>query len=86
MPKRKKTHAVPQVQEVIEAFKDQIIQELGLGKPPGDYWGDIPSSQCGLIGGMMVRRMIEAAERSLMEQGTAAVQAGFRQELTRGQQ
>ncbi|HHY47629.1 MAG TPA: alpha/beta-type small acid-soluble spore protein [Firmicutes bacterium] len=84
MPRRKKAHAVPQVEQAIETFKDKIIQDLGLSKPPGDYWGGIPSSQCGLIGGMMVKRMIEAAERSLVEQGIAAAQAGFRQELMRG--
>ena len=42
------------------------------------YWGDLPSAQCGAVGGQMVRRMIEAAQRSLVEGTMAGVKAGSR--------
>ena len=37
----------------------------------------MPTRDTGAVGGHMVRRMIEAAERSLIEQSAANVRAGF---------
>jgi len=39
---------------------------------------------CGAVGGHMVKRMIEAAERSLSEQALATVQSGFKAGLQTG--
>ena len=44
----------------------------------GDYWGHMTARDCGAVGGHMVKRMIEAAERTLSQQAVANVQAGFR--------
>lgn len=55
---------VPQARQVLDQFKNEIANELGIN-PPGGYFGDIPSRQCGAIGGHMVRRMIQFAEQNL---------------------
>lgn len=72
---------VPQARQALDRFKYEVAQELGIQVPEHGYWGDIPSRLNGAIGGNMVRRMIAAAEQSLIEQATAGVQAGFRQAL-----
>ncbi|MDI6638592.1 MAG: alpha/beta-type small acid-soluble spore protein, partial [Bacillota bacterium] len=60
-------------------FKYEIANELNLPSNiiNSGYWGSLPSAQCGAVGGHMVRRMIEAAERSLVEGTVAGVKAGF---------
>lgn len=72
---------VPQARQALDRFKYEVAQELGIQVPEHGYWGDIPSRLNGAIGGNMVRRMIAAAEQSLIEQATAGVQTGFRQAL-----
>ncbi|MGI6663729.1 MAG: small, acid-soluble spore protein, alpha/beta type [Bacillota bacterium] len=57
---------VPQARAALDAFRNEIANELGI-QPPGGYWGDIPSRTCGAVGGHMVRRMIELAEQSLAQ-------------------
>lgn len=49
----------------LDEFKYEVARELGINIPEDNYWGDIPSAQCGAVGGHMVRRMIEMAEESL---------------------
>jgi small acid-soluble spore protein A (major alpha-type SASP) len=49
----------------LDEFKYEVARELGINIPDDNYWGDIPSAQCGAVGGHMVRRMIEMAEESL---------------------
>lgn len=77
---------VPQARRALDQFKYEVAQELGIQVPQHGYWGDIPSRLNGAIGGNMVRRMIAAAEQSLIEQAAAGVQAGFRQALNTQQQ
>lgn len=72
---------VPQARQALDQFKYEVAQELGIQVPEHGYWGDIPSRLNGAVGGNMVRRMIAAAEQSLIEQATAGVQSGFRQAL-----
>jgi small acid-soluble spore protein A (major alpha-type SASP) len=52
-------------EQQLNRFKYEIASELGLNVPQDGYWGDLPARQCGAVGGHMVRRMIEMAERSL---------------------
>ncbi|MCL8209168.1 MAG: alpha/beta-type small acid-soluble spore protein [Actinomycetia bacterium] len=52
-------------ERALDQFKYEIAQELGLDSATDGYWGDIPSRQCGAVGGHMVRKMIEMAEREL---------------------
>lgn len=72
----------------LDKFKYEIANELNidLSKVQGGYWGHMATRDTGAIGGNMVRRMIEAAERTLAEQTVADVHAGFQAELNRQEQ
>ncbi|MGI6559521.1 MAG: small, acid-soluble spore protein, alpha/beta type [Limnochordia bacterium] len=73
---------IPQASSALEQFKYEVANELGIDQSwKTGYWGDIPARQCGAVGGHMVRRMIAAAEQSLIQQATASVQSGFRQSV-----
>jgi len=52
-------------ERALDQFKYEIANELGLQGAQDGYWGDIPSRQCGAVGGHMVRKMIEMAEQQL---------------------
>ncbi len=71
----------------LDRFKYEIANELNidLSKVQGGYWGYMPTRETGAIGGNMVRRMIEAAERTLAEQTFADVKAGFQAGLSNAQ-
>lgn len=71
-------------QNALDKFKYEIANELNIdtSKIQGGYWGYMITRDTGAIGGNMVRRMIEAAERSLAEQTVADVKAGFQNALT----
>ncbi|MDR1569982.1 MAG: alpha/beta-type small acid-soluble spore protein [Oscillospiraceae bacterium] len=45
-------------------MKHEIASELGINLKQG-YNGDLSSRQAGYIGGYMVKRLIEQAERSI---------------------
>ena len=68
----------------MDKFKYEIANELNIdtSKIQGGYWGYMMSRDTGAIGGNMVRRMIEAAERSLAEQTLADVKTGFQAGLS----
>ncbi len=55
---------VPEAREALNNMKHEIASELGINLKQG-YNGDLPSRQAGYIGGYMVKRMIEQAERSM---------------------
>ena len=76
---------VQQAAQGLESFKWEVANELGVQIPQDGYMGDIPSRVNGAIGGHMVRRMIAAAEQSLISQASANVSAGFKSGLTGGQ-
>lgn len=75
---------VPNAWQGIEKFKWEVASELGVQAPADGYMGDIPSRVNGAIGGHMVRRMIAAAEQSLISQAASNVSAGFRSALGAG--
>lgn len=81
---RRNRPVVPGALSALDRFKYEIANELNLPSSIIDsgYWGDLPSAQCGAVGGHMVRRMIEAAERSLVEGTVAGVRAGFQASLS----
>lgn len=71
-------------QEIAQTSNDpqaQLLQQYISGQT-GGYGGDIPSRVWGAVGGHMVRRMIAAAEQSLINQVQTGVQQGFQQALT----
>lgn len=70
---------VPNANPALDRFKYEIARELKLPDEifTSRYWGNVPSAQCGAVGGHMVKRMIEAAEQSLIEGAVASVRTGF---------
>lgn len=76
---KRNTPLVLEAHSALDKFKYEIANELNIdtSKIQGGYWGYMMSRDTGAIGGNMVRRMIEAAERSLAEQTVADVKAGF---------
>ncbi|HBE77628.1 MAG TPA: hypothetical protein DDW65_07555 [Firmicutes bacterium] len=75
---------VKQASAALDKFKYEIANELNVdtSKVQGGYWGYMITRDTGAIGGNMVRRMIEAAEKSLAEQTVADVKAGFQAGLS----
>ena len=55
---------VPQAREAMDQFKMEAAQEVGVNLKKG-YNGDLTSREAGSVGGQMVKKMIEAYERSL---------------------
>ena len=55
---------VPEARAALENMKYEIDGELGINLKQG-YNGDLPSRQAGYIGGYMVKRLIEQAERQM---------------------
>ncbi|TCL58294.1 small acid-soluble spore protein alpha/beta type [Hydrogenispora ethanolica] len=80
------SYLVQAASPALDRFKYEIANELNidLSKVQGGYWGYVASRETGAIGGNMVRRMIEAAERTLAEQTYADVKAGFQAGLSAG--
>ncbi len=76
---RRNNILVKQASAALDKFKYEIANELNVdtSKVQGGYWGYMMTRDTGAIGGNMVRRMIEAAEKSLAEQTIADVKAGF---------
>ncbi len=60
--------AVPEARQALDNMKYEIAGELGINLKKG-YNGDLPSRQAGYIGGYMVKRLIENAEKSMANQG-----------------
>ena len=58
----------PQARAALDSMKYEIAKELGINFKQG-YNGDLPSRQAGSIGGYMVKRLIEQAERQMASQG-----------------
>lgn len=55
---------VPEARGALDNMKFEIANELGINLKQG-YNGDLPSRQAGYIGGYMVKRMIEQAEKQM---------------------
>ena len=55
---------VPQAKGALDNMKYEIARELGVNLKQG-YNGDLTSREAGYVGGYMVKRLIEQAERSM---------------------
>ena len=55
---------VPEAREGLNNFKMEAAKEVGVNLKNG-YNGDLTSREAGSIGGQMVKKMVEAYERSL---------------------
>lgn len=64
-----RTQLVPEVHSILDNMKYEIAEELNLGVHQGseDYWGDVTSSNCGKVGGQMVKRLVAMAENELIK-------------------
>ncbi len=55
---------VPQARDALDSMKYEIARELGINLKQG-YNGDLSSRENGYVGGYMVKRLIEQAERQM---------------------
>lgn len=82
---------VPQARQALEQLKNEVSSEIASGPDPqaqalqswyqSGYGGEVPSRVWGAVGGNMVRRMIAAAEQSLIQGAAQQAQTAFRQAL-----
>ncbi|MCL2407951.1 MAG: alpha/beta-type small acid-soluble spore protein [Defluviitaleaceae bacterium] len=56
--------SVPGARAALDSFKYEVANEIGVPLKQG-YNGDLTSAQNGSVGGYMVKKMIEAQERSM---------------------
>ena len=56
---------VPEAREALNRFKYEVASEVGVNLKDG-YNGDIASKDAGKIGGQMIRKLIETAERQMI--------------------
>ncbi|HAV20646.1 MAG: alpha/beta-type small acid-soluble spore protein [Bacillota bacterium] len=83
MPARKKRPAKAKAKRPLDSLKYEVARELNLPKEvfeKGD-WGNLSSRECGAVGGQMVKKMIEAARKTLAAEVAAQALEGFRQGL-----
>jgi len=55
---------VPEARQALDNMKFEIASQLGVNLKQG-YNGDLTAKEAGYIGGYMVKRLIEQAERQL---------------------
>lgn len=58
---------IPEAKEALERFKFEVANELGVPLKKG-YNGDLTSYQNGSVGGYMVKKMIQEAEKRMAGQ------------------
>ena len=56
---------IPEAREAMDKFKMEAANEVGVNLKQG-YNGHLTSREAGSVGGQMVKKMIEAYERSMM--------------------
>ena len=56
---------VPEAMDSLEKFKYEVASEVGVNLKNGYNW-DISAKDAGKIGGNMVRKLIEQAEKSMI--------------------
>ncbi|MGQ9779410.1 MAG: alpha/beta-type small acid-soluble spore protein [Bacillota bacterium] len=80
MPSSKKRSddlVLVRTRQALRRLRDEVARELAIdpAKIQDGYWGNLSAREAGAIGGRMVKRMIEAAERSL----AAEIEGGGRE-------
>ena len=55
---------IPEAREALNKFKYEVASEVGVTLKDG-YNGDLSSRDAGRIGGNMVRKLVETAERQM---------------------
>ena len=59
---------IPEARAALDKFKMEAANEVGVTLKQG-YNGDITSKQAGSVGGQMVKKMVEAYENSIKNNG-----------------
>ena len=62
--KNSNRHVVPEAKESLNNFKYEVASEVGVSLKEGNN-GDLSSREAGKIGGNMVKKLIEQAEKNL---------------------
>jgi hypothetical protein len=76
MPRRRR-HVLPEAEPALERFKYEVASDLGLEDDIRERgWENMTTREVGRIGGNMVRRMIERAEREMAGEEYGAEWAG----------
>ena len=64
MNQRNQSQMFPEAKPALDNMKFEIARELGINLKQG-YNGDLSSRENGYVGGYMVKRLIEQAERQM---------------------
>ncbi len=56
--------SVPEAKAAMDKFKMEAANEVGVNLKDG-YNGDLTARQAGSVGGQMVKKMIETAEKNM---------------------
>ena len=56
--------SVPEAKAAMDKFKMEAANEVGVNLKDG-YNGDLTAKQAGSVGGQMVKKMIETAEKNM---------------------
>lgn len=67
---KKSSTSVPEARAALDSMKYEIAKELGINFKQG-YNGDLSSKDNGYVGGYMVKKLIEQAERQMAGQKTS---------------
>ncbi len=62
--KKNNTINIPEARAAMDKFKMEAANEVGVNLKDG-YNGDLTSREAGSVGGQMVKKMVEAYEKSL---------------------
>lgn len=66
MKQNNQSQMLPSAKPALDNMKYEIARELGINMKPG-YNGDLSARENGYVGGYMVRRLIEQAERQMAD-------------------
>jgi len=61
---KQRSSSVPEARAALDNMKFEIARELGINFSKG-YNGDLSSKENGYVGGYMVKRLIEQAEKQM---------------------
>ncbi|WP_246451786.1 alpha/beta-type small acid-soluble spore protein [Alkalicella caledoniensis] len=66
--RRRRQYALPEAAQVMERFKYETAEELGLADKVRQVgWENMTTRECGMVGGMMVKKMIEATGKYTLD-------------------
>lgn len=71
MARRKRRRTVVQgAENVLDRFKYEVANELGIANQiQSQGWENMTTREVGTVGGMMVKKMLQEAERTLANRG-----------------